>query len=385
MAINFSNASNPQKPAAPAAAPAAPEPEIIEEPAYDAEADRKAVAEELRHSPEIDALTATIDVSDMNTIVTFGAQSAEEIAKASDVVLRSISMNELDQPSQLMTALAKVMDQFDINEIKENPGLFGKLFGGLKKQLDKILAKYQTMGDQVDKIYTELRKYEEEIKRSNTKLDTMFDANVNYFHELVKYIVAGEQGVEEITAYIEQRRKDFEETGDNAITFEIQSLEQARDMLDQRVQDLRTAEIVAMQSIPMIRTMQYSNMNLVRKINSAFIVTLPVFKQQLAQAVLLKRQKLQAEAISALDERTNEMLLANARNAVETSKITTRLATGSSIKAETLEASWRTIVNGIEETRKIQESAATKRKEDKEKLEKIKAEFMDKFQMPDKK
>ena len=77
------------------------------------------------------------------------------------------------------------------------------------------------------------------------------------------------------------------------------------------------------------------------------------------------------------------MLLANARNAVETSKITTRLATGSSIKAETLEASWRTIVNGIEETRKIQESAASKRKEDKEKLEKIKSEFMEKFQMPE--
>ncbi|MBQ6173523.1 MAG: toxic anion resistance protein [Clostridia bacterium] len=384
MAINFTNAaSNAQQKAAAPAPAKAPEPEIIEVPAYDAEADRKAVAEELKRSPEIDALTATIDVGDMNTIVTFGAQSAEEIAKASDIVLRSISANELDEPSQLMNALAKVMEQFDINEIKENPGLFGKLFGNLKKQLDKILSKYQTMGDQVDKIYTELRKYEDEIKRSNTRLDTMFDANVNYFHELVKYIVAGEQGVEEITAYIDQRRKDYEQTGDNAITFEIQSLEQARDMLDQRVQDLRTAEIVAMQSIPMIRTMQYSNMNLVRKINSAFIVTLPVFKQQLAQAVLLKRQKLQAEAISALDERTNEMLLANARNAVETSKITTRLATGSSIKAETLEASWRTIVNGIEETRKIQESAASKRKEDKEKLEKIKSEFMEKFQMPE--
>ena len=39
--------------------------------------------------------------------------------------------------------------------------------------------------------------------------------------------------------------------------------------VEQRVADLRTAEIVAMQAIPMIRTMQYSNLNLVRKINSA--------------------------------------------------------------------------------------------------------------------
>lgn len=67
-----------------------------------------------------------------------------------------------------------------------------------------------------------------------------------------------------------------------------------------------------MQSIPMIKTMQFSNMNLVRKINSAFIITLPVFKQALTQAIMLKRQRLQTEAMSALDAKTNEMLIRNA-------------------------------------------------------------------------
>ena len=36
-------------------------------------------------------------------------------------------------------------------------------------------------------------------------------------------------------------------------------------MMEQRTQDLRTAENVAMQSIPMIKTMAFSNYNLVRK------------------------------------------------------------------------------------------------------------------------
>lgn len=156
-------------------------------------------------------------------------------------------------------------------------------------------------------------------------------------------------------------------------------------MLEQRTQDLRTAESVAMQSIPMIKTMEFSNMNLVRKINSAFIVTLPVFKQALAQAILLKRQKLQAEALSALDEKTNEMLIKNARNTVEQSKMTARMAAGSSIKIETLEATWRTIVNGIEETRQIQENARRKCVEDQQRLQNIKAEFNKMYHMPDKK
>ncbi len=156
-------------------------------------------------------------------------------------------------------------------------------------------------------------------------------------------------------------------------------------MLEQRTQDLRTAENVAMQSIPMIKTMAFSNMNLVRKINSAFIVTLPVFKQALAQAIMLKRQKIQAEAISALDEKTNEMLIKNARNTVEQSKMTARLASGSSIKIETLETTWRTIMNGIEETKQIQENAKKKRVEDQARLETIKNDFNRMYHMPDKK
>ena len=358
--------------------------EIIEVQPYDIVADRDQTSRALAHSPEVEALTAGIDVNDLDTIVSFGAESAEEISKASDLVLRSMNMSQIDETSKMLGTLSKIMDQFDINEIRDNPSLFGKMFGNLRKQLDKILAKYHTMGDEVDKIYVQLKQYESEIKQSNQKLETMFQSNVNYYHDLVKYIVAGEQGCQEIGDYMAQLQKQMEETGDTSIQFELQSLQQAQMMLEQRTQDLRTAESVAMQSIPMLKTMQFSNMNLVRKINSAFIITLPVFKQALAQAIMLKRQKIQADAISALDERTNEMLIKNARNTVEQAKITTRLAAGSSIKADTLEKTWRTIVDGIDETRRIQENAHRQRIEDQAKLEKIKEEFQQKYHVPNK-
>ncbi|MDD6857896.1 MAG: toxic anion resistance protein [Lachnospiraceae bacterium] len=346
--------------------------EVVE--SYDIAADREQM-NELVGSQEVDNLVSTIEIDNLDTIVSFGAETAEEISKASDVVLNSMSMKQLDESSAMLNTLAKIMNQFDIEEIKDEPGLFGKLFGNLKKQLDKILAKYHTMGDEVDKIYVELKKYESEIKQSNRNLEQIFEANVNYYHDLVKYILAGEQGCREIEAYIAQRQSDMEATGDNSIQFEIQSLQQALMMLEQRTQDLRTAENVAMQSIPMIKTMEFSNMNLVRKINSAFIITLPVFKQALAQAIMLKRQKLQAEAMSALDEKTNEMLIKNAKNTAEQSKMIAKMATGSSVKIETLETTWRTIVNGIDETRQIQENAKKQREADKVRLESIKADF----------
>ena len=338
---------------------------------------RNEIETELLNSPEIEALTAEIDVSDPQTIVAFGGNVADEIAKASDAVLNNVNMKQLNDTGELLGTLAKIMDKFDIDEIKDDgpKGFFGKLFNNAKKQLEAIISKYNTMGDEVEKINVQLRQYENEIIQSNKKLKSMFEANVVTYQELVKYIVAGEKGLQEIDEYLVQMNKEFEQTGDGSIQITINSLENAKIMLEQRVHDLKIAENIAMQSVPMINTMQFSNLNLIRKINSAFIITLPVFKQALAQAVLLKRQKIQAEAMQALDEKTNEMILKNAQNTVAQSKLTAQLSGNSSVKIETLEESWRTIVNGIEETKQIQEDAKKKRAEDSARLEAMKADY----------
>ena len=374
MALNFDRPTQALKP------------ELTLEPAevkpYDIMEDRDRTVANLVDSEEIDRLTSQIDINDMTTIVTFGAETVEEISKASDVVLRSMNMGQMDESSKMLESLAKIMSKFDIDEFKDNPKLFGRLLGNVRGQLERILTKYNTMGDEVDKIYVQLKGYESEIKRSNQKLEQMFQSNVQYFHELEKYIVAGDQGCREIDDYMAQRQEEMERTGDQSISFEIQTLQQAKNMLEQRTLDLRTAESVALQSIPMLKAMQYNNMNLVRKINSAFIITLPVFKQALAQAIMLKRQKLQSDAMSVLDQRTNEMLLKNARNTVAQAKATAKLASAPSIQAETLEKTWHTIVGGIEETQKLQDSAKAQRKQDQVKLENIRRDFMAKYNMP---
>ena len=195
----------------------AEEAEVVEQ--YDIVSDRQQMNTELTGSPEVDALVSQIEVHNLETIVSFGAEAAEEISKCSDIVLNNMNMSQLDDSSEMLNTLAKIMSKFDIDELKENPGLFGKLFGNLRKQLDKILSKYHTMGEEVDKIYVQLKKYESEIKQANRNLDEMFNANVNYYHELVKYILAGEQGCREIEAYIAQRQKDMETSGDNSIQF----------------------------------------------------------------------------------------------------------------------------------------------------------------------
>ena len=346
---------------------------------FDIAVESEKLRNDLVNSAEVDALVSKIELDNLDSIVTFGGEVATEISKSSDLVLNSMNIAQIEETSKMLGVLANIMSKFDIEEIKQDPGLFDKLFGGIKKQLDKIMAKYQTMGGEIDKIYVELKGYEGEIKETNKKLNTMFDSNVNYDHDLLKYILAGEQGCKELEGAIADKTAEMDRTGDKSIQFELTTLNNALMMLEQRTQDLRVAENVAMQTIPMLKTMEFSNINLIRKINSAFIITLPIFKQSLAQAIMLKRQRLQAEALSELDKKTNEMILKNATNTVEQAKLTAQMASGSSIKVDTLEKSWKTIVNGIEETKRIQDDARRQRAEDKVKLENIKNEFYKKF------
>ena len=346
---------------------------------FDIAVESAKIKNELVDSAEVDALVSKIELDNLDSIVTFGGEVATEISKSSDLVLNSMNIAQIEETSKMLGVLTNIMSKFDIEEIKQEPGLFDKLFGGIKKQLDKIMTKYQTMGGEIDKVYVELKGYEGEIKETNKKLNTMFESNVNYYHDLLKYIMAGEQGCKELEGAIAERTAEMERTGDKSMQFELTTLNNALMMLEQRTQDLRVAENVAMQTIPMLKTMEFSNINLIRKINSAFIITLPIFKQSLAQAIMLKRQRLQAEALSELDKKTNEMILKNATNTVEQAKLTAQMASGSSIKVDTLEKSWRTIVNGIEETKRIQDDARRQRVEDKAKLENIKNEFYKKF------
>ncbi len=374
MALNFKPSSSNQNEIVNTNPVETPEAEPVQEDFNIVEV-KEELSNQILQSDKIDKITSEIDVSQPNTLVTYGSKVAEEVSRASDQVLKSMNVEQINDSGKLLTYLASIMSQFDAKELEEPTGI-KKFFSKAQKEVEKILGKYHTMGEEIDKIYVQLKNYETEIMQSNNKLEIMYNSNLKYYNDLLEYILAGEQAVKELDAYI----ADFEQQvaqnpSDGNLRMDLSNLQQCREILDQRVMDLRVAENVAMQSIPMLKTMQFSNLNLIRKINSAFIITMPVFKQSLAQAVMLRRQRIQADALKALDDKTNEMLLKNAQNSAEQSKMIAKMASGSSIQVETLEKTWQTIVNGIDETQRIQKEAQAKRIEDTKRLELLKQDF----------
>ena len=329
---------------------------------------------ELRNLPEVQNLNSQIVLDDTNTILVFGKDASTGIAKVSDSLLNNVKLNRNEDKSELLKSLSRVMDEFDIKDFEEGkePNFLQKLFKKASNSLEDIFKKYDTMGSEVAKIEMELRKYENDIKDSNKVLDSLLLENMNFYNELQKYIVAGELALEEMERDVLPHFKQVAEaSGDQLDILTYQNYQQAYDMIQQRVYDLQVAETISLQTIPMLKAMQYNNYALVRKINSAFVITLPVFKQGLTQAVLVKKQKLQAESMNALDEKTNEMIMKNAQNIISTSTALTRMNSSPSIKLETLQSTYNTIKAGIEETLRIEEECRQKRESDRVELAKL--------------
>lgn len=343
-------------------------------------ADTEAYKERLKQLPEVQALTNEISVQDVNTIVNFGQKSAEEITKISDKILSIAKVPTSKDAAQMITQLAKIMDKFDIRELEKiqsepaKQGFLQKLKQKIADEFEALIAKYDDMSKEVDKISQLLRTYENQTKQDNVTLTEMCQANYNYFEQLERYVVAAELGLVEIANYRQQvaNRTDISEDQKNA---QLQQLDMMSQMLDQRKYDLLQAEVVARMTVPMLQNMQITNVNLLREINTAFVVGLPIFKQNLAQAIMLKRQAITANSMEQFKGAINKQLEQNATYASVQGKLVAENVTKGTFDMETLRKVYSTIKTGTENTKRIMSEQESKNKENSKELEQLKADI----------
>jgi len=330
----------------------------------------------LRKEPEIQNLARTIDERDQIQILEFGKEPAVQISRFSDQILSNMRTTKVEDSGELLKHLGRIMDKFDAKDFqKTSGGIFGKLFKKGEKMVEKLFGKYQTMGSEIDKVYVEISKYQHEMVDATNMLEQMYEQNYQYYLTLEKYVVAGELKVEDLKNIQLPQLENRVASGDQLASMQLDSLKNAIELLEQRIYDLEMAKMVSLQTAPQIRLLQRGNTKLIGKINSAFVTTIPIFKNGLIQAVAAKRQKLVADSMSELDRRTNEMLLKNAQNISQQSTDIARLAGGPSIKIETIEESWNIIIKGMQETRAIEEENKRMRIEGTKRLEQLQDNF----------
>lgn len=339
---------------------------------------------EIRESGIIDQLTSQIDITNTTSIIEFGKEPAQKMAQLADQVLSKYDSATIDDTSKLVSSLLEVMKKIDIGEIKSlqelsataKKSFFDRFKESAQEKLNRLVGKYRTIGSEMEQICTQLSVYEQQIKNSNSDIAKMYDAAKEEYKQLVATIMAAEQACKEIEEYRDAKQREFEETGNPDLQFELQNVNQALTLMEQRTADLRGSEAVALQSIPTFKIQEMTNANLARKINSAFIVTVPAFKTALVNSVIAKQQSIQAQGLAALDEATSVLVRKNAENAVSQLQMSQRLANTSAVKADDIEYAWNTIMSGIQQYKEMEKQYSEIRKDEAKRIEAANASYM---------
>jgi uncharacterized protein YaaN involved in tellurite resistance len=263
----------------------------------------------------IDGLLQELDMNDRSSIMMFGTKTQEQMNSISEKMLQGVKNKDIGVAGTALNDMVTAIKGFNIDELNPNQKLswWQKLMGKATPVV-KFLGKYEDVRKQIDRITDEMEGHKTQLLTDIVSLDKLYEANLDFFHKLEVYIAAGEEKLrrldqEEIPAMVAQVEAN---STDMVMAQQLRDLRSARDDLERRIHDLKLTRQVAMQSLPSIRLVQENDKTLINKINSTLINTVPLWKNQLAQAVTIFRMSEAAESVKRANDLTNELLEKNA-------------------------------------------------------------------------
>jgi uncharacterized protein YaaN involved in tellurite resistance len=310
-------------------------------------------------------LAKQIDPRNQQAIIQYGVAAQAELSKFSHTILHHVQTKDAGPVGEVISDLMTKIKEVNPDDLlPAKKGLFARLFGSVSKSLQGMVAKYQKIGVEIDKIADQLEKHRQLLFRDIMMLETLYEKNKEYFDALNIYIAAAEYKLEELrTKVIPEKRAQAKRSGNQMEMQEVNDLLQFADRLEKRIHDLKLSRQVTIQTAPQIRMIQHMNQTLVERIQSSILTAIPLWKNQVVIALTLFRQQKAVEAQKQVTETTNNLLLRNSEmlktNSIEVAKENER----GLIDIETLKKTQENLVTTLEETLKIQQEGRLKRQQ----------------------
>ncbi len=259
----------------------------------------------------IEAALATLDLSDSNAVLTFGAKAQEQLTSISDQMLEGVRNKDTGAAGSVLSDMVATLRGFDVDALKKG-GFLSRLFGGASP-IVRIMQRYEQVRSQIESITDRLEEHKTKLMTDVASLDRLYAASLEYFHTLADYIAAGEEALRRLDEEtIPALAREAESSGEVLKAQELRDLRARRDDLERRVHDLKLTRQVAMQALPSIRLVQENDKALIGKITSTIANTVPLWRTQLAQAVTIARSQEAGRTLKEATDLTNDLLKANA-------------------------------------------------------------------------
>lgn len=324
---------------------------------------------------EVERLAAQLDIDDPASILRFGQDAQNRASAAADAMLEGARNREAGEAGQTLSNLLATLRGFDVNSLGERPGFLSRIFRRAGYETAQVIQRYEGIKGQVEAVGDRLDMHRTRLLEDVEKLERLYGATLEWFHALGEHIAAGDMVLQRVDREAIPTVAKEVEGGDSVAAQRLRDLRAARDELERRTHDLRLTRQVAMQALPSIRLIQENDKALAAKIQSVISNTVPLWRQQLAQALAIQRMREAGRTLKEATDLTNELLTANAERLRQGNiEARTQLERGV-FDIEAVKKANASLVATIEDSLRIAQDAQTQRAAAAKELEKAEAEI----------
>ena len=324
----------------------------------------------------VEDFATQIDITDSNTIMTYGAATQQKMADFSNKALDNVRTKDMGEVGVLLTGVVAELKGFNEEEEKGIMGFF-------KKQTNKVAmmkTKYDKAEVNVNRIVDMLQQHETRLMKDSAMLDKMYDMNLQYFKELTMYILAGKKRLAEAeNVILPQLQEKARQSGLPEDAQAARDYQEMCERFSKKIVDLELTRTIAMQTAPQIRMIQSNDIQMVDKIRSTVVNTIPLWKSQMVIALGIHNATEAAKAQRAVTDVTNQMLLQNAEAlkiaTIETEKESQR----GIVDIETLNKTNQSLISTFDEVMRIQAEGREKRKQAEAEMARMETELKNKL------
>lgn len=309
----------------------------------------------------VNQYASMVDITNSAHVTFFGADAQKKIAEFSNQTLESVKAKDLGSISDQLTGLVAQLTTMSPEEPK---GFFGKLFKKAEINIVQLRANYESAAQNVERITRNLENHQVTLLQDVSMFDQMYNLNREYFKELTLYIIAGKKALETArNVKGVQLKEKANRTGQPQDAQEYNDFMNMCDRFEKKLYDLELTRNVSIQMGPQIRLLQNNDQELVEKIQTVIVNTIPLWKNQMVISLGLANSQKAMAAQRAVTDATNDMMRKNAEMLHQGSVDIAREMERGVIDIETLKQTNQSLIDTLTDIQKVQNEGREKRRQ----------------------
>lgn len=313
-----------------------------------------------------------IDISNAKQVIQYGSSAQKSISDFSVNILGKVKTSELGDVGDALKELTVALDATTEPEKKGILGIFQKA----KRGVDSIKANYAKAETNVSRIEKDLEKHQVVLTQDVEMFEQMYDLNLQYYRELTMYIIAGKKALDKARGEQLETLKEKAET--SQMQEDVENYNKYVNLcnrFEKKLHDLELTRVIAMQVAPQIRLLQDNDQEMLEKIQSSLVNTIPLWRHQMVLALGIEHTQRALSAQNMITEKTNELLTRNAETLKMATVETAKEAERSVVDIATLKRCNQQLISSISEVVKIHEQGAKRRQDAETELVKVEQEL----------